>query len=132
MLIGEINRRTGVARDTIRYYERLGLIELDHRRVNRYKEYADDTVERLGHIAQLKELGFTLSDIGELLTVLQGADACADLPQRVDQKVRQIDERISVLQRYRTRLQTVRRECQPGCCVVTLGLPSCIQAASSA
>lgn len=131
MLIGDITRRTGVPRDTIRYYERLGLIELDARprRGNNYKEYAADTVERLGQIARLKELGFTLNDIRELLSVLAGSDPCADLPARIDEKVRGIDDRIRLLATYRTRLHAVRRECQPGCCTVTLGLPSCIPAA---
>jgi DNA-binding transcriptional MerR regulator len=76
MLIGDITRGAGVPRDTIRYYERLGLVQLAprSRRSNNYKEYAEDTVERLAQIGQLKELGFTLAEIRDLLAML-GASA---------------------------------------------------------
>lgn len=129
MLIGEVTRRTGVSRDTIRYYERLGLVQLASRgrRGNNYKEYAEDTADRLTSIAQLKAPGCTLADIKELFPLLErSADPCAELPERIGQKMRATDERIRMLEGYRTRLAGVLRDCRPGCCTVTIGLPSCI------
>ena len=128
MLIGEITRTTGVAKDTIRYYERLGLIRLAPagRRSNNYKEYADDTAERLVQIGQLKALGFTLVEIGDLLAVITRVDACVDMPERIEKKMREVDERIRLLQGYRARLQAVLSECDRTCCVAAAGLPSCI------
>lgn len=129
MLIGEITRRTGVPKDTIRYYERLGLVRLAirGRRSNNYKEYADETPERLVQVAQLKALGFTLAEIGELLEVIgRNADLCGNLPERVDEKIRGIDERIRALQGYRARLDSALSACSRGGCVATAGLPSCL------
>lgn len=127
MLIGAISRTTGVPKDTIRYYERLGLLQLapSGRRRNNYKEYADDTPERLVQIGHLKTLGFTLVEIGELLAVIE-RDVCADLPERIELKIRGIDERIQLLQGYRARLDAVLAECDRSCCVTGSGLPSCI------
>jgi DNA-binding transcriptional MerR regulator len=129
MLIGEITQRTGVPKDTIRYYERLGLVQLAMRgrRSNNYKEYADDTPGRLMQVGQLKALGFTLVEIGQLLDVIgRNADLCEDLPERVDEKIRGIDERIRALQGYRARLDAVLSACSRGGCVATAGLPSCL------
>jgi len=128
MLIGAISRATGLPKDTIRYYERLGLLGLapSGRRGNNYKEYADDTPDRLGRIGHLKALGFTLAEIGELLAVIGGREACADLPERIEQKIRGIDERIELLRGYRARLDAVLAACGPSCCVTSTGLPTCI------
>ena len=62
MLIGELSKQSGLSRDTIRFYEKQRLIEvgLKERRFNIYKEYSQDTLQRLLHIKRIKGFGFTL------------------------------------------------------------------------
>jgi MerR family transcriptional regulator, copper efflux regulator len=69
MLIGEIADKTGFSRDTIRYYEKMGLIKVGKksRRDNNYKEYPDSVLERLQIIRRAKHLGFSLREIGDLI-----------------------------------------------------------------
>jgi DNA-binding transcriptional MerR regulator len=73
MLIGELSRKSGLSRDTIRFYEKLGLIRLGRRqrRANNYKEYPPEVLRRLLSINQLKEFGFTLAEIAEILDLLE-------------------------------------------------------------
>jgi MerR family copper efflux transcriptional regulator len=69
MLIGELSQKTGLSKDTIRFYEQIGLITAGDRQAGTrvYKEFSTETVERLVMINQGKELGFTLSEIKQLL-----------------------------------------------------------------
>lgn len=69
MLIGELAQKTGLTRDTIRFYEKLGLISASDRPAGTrvYKEFSENTMERLLLIHQAKTLGFTLSEIKQLL-----------------------------------------------------------------
>ena len=62
-------RNAGVGVETVRFYERQGLIEEPPRRPSGYREYDDEVVSRLGFIRRAKELGFTLKEIKELLSL---------------------------------------------------------------
>jgi DNA-binding transcriptional MerR regulator len=65
--IGNLARAAGVSVETVRYYERRGLLQRPVRRGSEYREYADADVERLRFIRRAKELGFTLAEIRDLL-----------------------------------------------------------------
>lgn len=65
--IGELSERTGVIRETIRYYERIGLLPEPERADNGYRLYSDSDVERLRFIQRARSLDFTLDDIAEIL-----------------------------------------------------------------
>jgi len=69
MLIGELSKRTGFSHDTIRFYEKKGLIETNKkdRRGNNYKEYPETVYNKLVLIKTVKELGFTLNEIDEFI-----------------------------------------------------------------
>lgn len=69
MLIGEVVEKTGFSKDTIRYYEKIGLIKVEkkQRRHNNYKEYSSEVIERLEIIKRAKHLGFSLSEIASLI-----------------------------------------------------------------
>ena len=67
--IGAVARRAGVGIDTIRYYEREGLLPEPQRRASGYRDYGPDVVERLRFIRRAKDLGFTLEEIRELLAL---------------------------------------------------------------
>ena len=67
MQIGQLAQRTGVAIDTVRYYERQGLLPTPQRRASGYRQYDDGDVARLKFVRRAKDLGFTLQEIHELL-----------------------------------------------------------------
>jgi MerR family transcriptional regulator, copper efflux regulator len=69
MLIGELSKRTGLTKDTIRFYEKLGLISADDRQAGTrlYKEFREDMLQRLLLIHQAKALGFTLNEIKQFV-----------------------------------------------------------------
>lgn len=64
MQIGELSKRSGYSRDTIRYYEKLGLININDktRNSNQYKNYPEQVLKRLQTIREIKEYGFTLQE----------------------------------------------------------------------
>lgn len=127
MLIGKLALSSGVSRDTIRYYEKVGLIQLgkDDRRDNHYKEYPPEALQRLTQIGQLKKLGFTLAEMKELFEALAiDASVCNALPEQLDQKLDELQRKISLLENYKQKLIAVRDACSPGCGTKN-GLPSC-------
>ncbi|XZF16240.1 MerR family transcriptional regulator [Chitinophagaceae bacterium MMS25-I14] len=107
MLIGQLSQRTGFSRDTIRYYEKIGLIvlPLKTRCRNGYKDYPEEMVHLLNAIRKYKDLGFTLEEIRELL-VLQSIKVLdiSRLLQIVELKITGIDAEIEKLHAFRMRL----------------------------
>jgi MerR family transcriptional regulator, copper efflux regulator len=96
MLIGELSKKTGVSKDTIRFYEKLGLITASDREAGTklYKEYSPETVERLSMIGQGKGLGFTLSEIKQLLNEWEGgAMSARDQIKVIERKIEEIVEK---------------------------------------
>ncbi len=107
MLIGQLSKLTGFSRDTIRYYEKIGLIELPRRRRadGNYKDYPEEVVQRLRAIRKYKELGFTLEEIRELLVLasIQVLDV-SKLIQVVELKITGMDAEIERLHEARMQL----------------------------
>lgn len=107
MLIGELSKRSGFSRDTIRYYEKIALIVTPRklRKGNNYKDYPDETLLVLEAIRKYKDLGFTLEEIRELL-VLQSINVLdiSRLIQIVEHKITGMDAAIEKLHQYRLRL----------------------------
>ncbi len=113
MLIGEVERTIGISRDTVRYYEREGLIAGPPRLENNYKEYSVETVERLRFIRQVQELGFTLAEIRQLLSLADsGSIDCAAVAPHVKAKIEDIDAKIAALSDLRARLSSLSSECE--------------------
>ncbi|PSB06733.1 MerR family transcriptional regulator [filamentous cyanobacterium CCP2] len=107
MLIGELSKKTGLSKDTIRFYEKMGLIAASDRRAGTrfYKEYNPETVERLLMIAQGKGLGFTLNEIKQLLDDLgSGAISKQDQIKIVERKIEEIVEKTRQLDAIKTYL----------------------------
>lgn len=100
MLIGQLSRRTGFSKDTIRFYEKAGLIRLPRKsRMDRsYKDYPEELVHTLQFIRRYKDLGFTLAEIRELLDrqTIQVPDITR-LLQVVELKITGTDEAIEKL-----------------------------------
>lgn len=100
MLISELSEKTGFSRDTIRYYEKLGLITVgrNDRRFNNYKEYSHDILKRLMTIRLIKGFGFTLKEISVLLDLVENNQAsCDQVAEKAYEKIKLIDAKIQEL-----------------------------------
>lgn len=107
MLIGELSKKTGLSKDTIRFYDKLGLISASDRRAGTrfYKEYSPDTVERLLMIAQGKGLGFTLNEIKQLLDEWNsGAMSKQDQIKIIERKIEEVETKTRQLEAIKTYL----------------------------
>jgi MerR family mercuric resistance operon transcriptional regulator len=94
--IGRAAREAGVHVETIRYYERRGLIPRPRARTG-YRVYPDATVDRLRFIRNAQQLGFSLREIGELIGMAEARASCEEMCDRVQEKVAGIDQRIQQL-----------------------------------
>lgn len=112
MTIGRLAKQAGVNIDTIRYYERNGLIPNPPRRLSGYREYGSADVARLRFILRAKDLGFTLAEIGELLSLSAGRDV-KGVKARAEKRLEQVEHKIKELQRVRRGLKTLIEAC-PG------------------
>lgn len=112
MTIGRLAKQAGVNIDTIRYYERNGLIPEAVRRASGYREYEAADVRRLRVIVRAKELGFTLAEIGELLSLSADRDV-RGVKLRAEQRLTEVEYKIKELQRMRRGLKTLIAAC-PG------------------
>lgn len=113
--IGRAARRAGVGVETIRFYERRGLIEQPPKPARSvFRVYSEDTVARIRFIRQAQELGFSLREVGELLGLKAdpAADA-ADVRNRAAAKLEQVEEKIRQLERIRGALEALIAAC-PG------------------
>src|SRR6187402_433306 len=128
MLIGELSKRCGLSRDTIRFYEKNRLITIGRkeRRENNYKEYSDDTLQRLVAIRRIKGFGFTLNEVSELLDLIDVKKAtCDNVLELFEEKVKRIDEKIYELISIRTLLLNGFTRCQNDCCTTTASGENC-------
>lgn len=97
MHIGTLAEQTGLSRDTLRFYERRGLIR-STRSANSYRMYAPETVQLLGFIRTAQRLGFTLGEIGERLPALSNCSMPArEIDVLLAEKVMAIDRKIEEL-----------------------------------
>ena len=114
MRIGKLSRESGAPIDTIRYYERLGLLPPPVRLASGYRDYDDDDVHRLSFIRRAKALGFSLTEIKELLDISSARNAdMAPLRERTKATLRSVERRIAELERMRAGLRALVDSC-PG------------------
>ncbi|WP_322629887.1 heavy metal-responsive transcriptional regulator [Halothiobacillus sp.] len=112
--IGALAQKAGVATETLRYYERLGLIAPKRRTAANYRVYDTTTTHRLTFIRQAQSLGFSLTEISELLA-LHGRPMAdmAEVKQLTETKIADIDQKITHLQRIKSGLEAINTLC-PG------------------
>src|SRR5262249_45643748 len=114
MTISGAAGRAGVGVETIRFYERRGLIEQPLRPESGYRFYEDAIVERIRFIRQAQELGFSLREIMELLSLRADPTAdCSAIRTQAMTKRREVDRKIAQLQHMRVALDTLIESC-PG------------------
>jgi MerR family copper efflux transcriptional regulator len=114
MTIGRLATEAGVPIDTIRYYERNGLLPAPQRRASGYREYSAADIERLRFIRRAKELGFTLTEIGELLSLTaQRGNDMRGVKAKAEERLEQVEHKIEELKRVRRGLKELIAAC-PG------------------
>ncbi len=112
MTIGQLAGRTGVGVDTVRFYERRGLLPEPPRTTAGYRVYDEASVGRLRFILRAKALGFSLGETSDLLSLRLDTGACAaDVRARAEEKVGEIVEKIEDLERMRRSLLGLIDEC---------------------
>ena len=117
MNIGELARSAEVNVDTIRFYERRGVLPRPDRRPSGYRVYSDTTVERLRLVRSLQSLGFTLDEIvGAFHASDRGDATCETERWRLEAVLKRLDAKISALRRTRTELAAALAECEAGQC----------------
>ncbi len=113
LTIGKLASRGGVNVQTMRYYERSGLLPKPARAASGYRLYTDDAVRRLSFIKQAQLLGVSLSEIQELLSLrMQAGTTCADIRQRARQKIAAVDKKIEDLRRIKGALTKLAAACR--------------------
>lgn len=109
--IGEVALRSGVSIDTVRYYERRQLLPAAPRTEGGFRLFSKETVERVRFIKQAQELGFSLDEIGELLTT-GGANECRRVRDHLKIKLAELDGRIQLMQDFRKTLNRHLAACE--------------------
>lgn len=135
--ISEVAARSGVPATTLRYYDTIGLIEA-RRETNGYRSYDDTVVERLGFIEAAKALSLPLTEIADLLAVVED-ETCTQvreaLAPRLADRLREVDEHLTALQRLRNQLAAANQRvatcpdsgtsCRSECALLGDHLPPC-------
>ncbi len=112
LTIGQLARNAAVGVETVRFYERKGLLEEPDRRPSGYRQYDEAVVDRLRFIRRAKELGFTLNEIKELLSLrIDPATTCADVRQRAETKIVDIEDKMRSLRRMKKALLKLTESC---------------------
>lgn len=110
--IGTVADRAAVNVETLRYYERRGLIPKPPRTAANYRVYPPDTVRRVRFVKHAQDLGFSLKEVRELLSLRAAPKTrCADVRQRAEAKMRAIDEKLRSLRAMRRALSGLVAEC---------------------
>jgi DNA-binding transcriptional MerR regulator len=115
MKIGRVAKDAKVNIQTLRYYERVGMIKPESRDASGYRMYAGDSVKRVGFIKKAQELGFTLAEIKELLTLRgNSAQSRSTARKKASAKLAVIRGRIADLKSLEKTLQGLIKDCERG------------------
>ncbi|AGH81334.1 zinc-responsive transcriptional regulator [Psychromonas sp. CNPT3] len=114
--IGELAKRYQVKADTLRFYNKNGLLIPSSRSTSGYRLYTEHDAQRLSFILRAKEVGFSLTDIAELLSIELERDnwACMDVKGLVDSKLKDINNKIEELKCFKNSLQQLSNSCCGG------------------
>ena len=120
MRIGEVAGHAGVSVDTVRFYERVGVLPAPERTGSGYRDYAPETVERIRFTRELQQIGFTLSDaVGALAAHDAGGATCESERWRLQAVLDRVDAKLAELQAVRQRIVSAQEACASGDCLFT-------------
>jgi len=111
MRVQEIATRAGVSAHTVRYYNKLGLLSSGRDPFNQYRRFDVGAVERLQFVRRAKALGFSLAEIGEILSMSHsGRSPCPQVRDIVNKRITEVAARIADLQQLHRRLENASRQ----------------------
>ena len=112
LTIGEVASQAGMHVETLRYYERRGIVDKPPRSGANYRLYPGDTIQRVRFIKRAQELGFSLTEIADLLSLRMNPEASrADVKTRAEAKLTDIEAKIQTLQRMKKALRKITATC---------------------
>jgi MerR family mercuric resistance operon transcriptional regulator len=115
MLIGELSRRTGCIVETIRFYERIGIMPAPPRSPGGQRIYTVQDEKRLTFIRRGNELGFSLEEVRGMLGMVDGGDySCADIETITRSHIKDVKRKISDLRKIKKVLEDMARQCAAG------------------
>lgn len=115
MQIGDLSGASGVNIETIRYYERVGLLPVPARLPNGRRSYGEADARRLGFVRHARDLGFDLSAVRVLLALQEQPEAsCEDASRIAQEQLEAVEDRISRLLKLRDELSRMVKECRQG------------------
>jgi MerR family mercuric resistance operon transcriptional regulator len=116
MTIGRIASAAGVSIDTLRFYERQGLLAKPRRSFSGYRNYSEDVLDRLRFIGDAKRLGFTLKEVRELLSLgVKSTTECGPVTRKAEAKLAEMNEEIGRLLKLRVTLRKMVETCGGEC-----------------
>ncbi len=107
--IGQVSKKSGMSIDTIRYYEKEGLLKRPSRSEGGFRLYPQETVEQLVFIRRAQEMGLTLKEVKEIMCCGdKGLEPCCDLTINLfSKKIKEFEKRVKELNRMKRKLKTV-------------------------
>ncbi|HUZ97075.1 MAG TPA: MerR family DNA-binding protein [Edaphobacter sp.] len=110
--IGTVAVRCGLTIDTIRFYEKQGLLAKPHRSPGGFRLYSEGDIDRLSFVNRAQALGFSLLEIRELLLLRDtGSEACSHVHDLLDQKLITVQQKIADLRKLEKQLRGARERC---------------------
>jgi DNA-binding transcriptional MerR regulator len=120
MKIGEVAREAGVSVDTVRFYERVGVLPVPARTESGYRTYEPGVIERIRLTRELQAIGFTLSDAVDALAAHDaGGATCESERWRLQAVLDRVDAKLAELNATRSRIVQAQRACADGHCMLT-------------
>ncbi len=112
LTIGQVAKLSGVGVETVRFYERKGLIDQPPRKGPGYRHYPQEVIKRIKFIKSAKELGFSLKEISELLNLrIDPATTCADVRKKAVDKINDVETKINELKMIKKALTELASIC---------------------
>lgn len=113
MSIGALSKRSGVGVETIRYYERIGLLKPMARTPAGYRMFSNDSFKTIRFLKHAQELGFSLSEIKDLLRLRADKESkCEEVQSKATKHLREVDAKIAKLENIRAVLTQLVRQCR--------------------
>jgi MerR family copper efflux transcriptional regulator len=122
--IGDVARREGVEVDTVRFYERRGLLPPPARRPSGYRAYDDEAVERIRFVKRLQRLGLTLEEVARLLRAVDEGATCESEQRTLVNALTRVDARLAELLALREALARAVDTCRAGECRLLEAAPT--------